>query len=671
MKLLFELFTEELPASEMSGLENRVHETLTELLKSRNIDFKDLVVFLTPRRIAFKLESNDVITTNDKKITGPPASIAFKDDKPTKALNGFLKKNSVSLKDVQIEKTERGNYVYIIEKGKNIDVKPIMSEIVHDFLHKLNFKKKMRWGSGEFEFVRPVHNITFTIDDEVIDFNFAGIDSTSYTYGHRFLSKGKIRLSYENYLKELEGGFVIADQNKRKEIILNQINAVCKKESADVVYDEELLEEIVNINEYPKIVVGEFEEEYLSLPKEVLITSMKDHQRYFAFLRKGKLYNKFAAVSNIETDDMNIIKTGYERVLRARFNDAKFFFKEDSSHKLEDFVEGLKNMTFHEKLGSQFERVKRIEFLSEFLSKTLNFDTVKAKRAAYLSKADLLTQMVYEFPELQGVMGKEYAIISNEDKEVAYAIYEQYLPKQDELPKTDTGVVLSLADKIDLITGGFIADLKPTGTKDPYALRRAALGIVRIIISSKINLNLKEVFEKSAESYGKKINIEEVIDFIKVRFKNYFSEYSYDTLDAIASVGIYDIYGSYLRLEALKSFFDSDKQKSKRFAVKRVFNIVKDFKNDSVDESLLKDKEEKALFEAILKIEEKSREYIKQKDYKGLLSEISSIENEINRFFDKVMVMDKNEKVRNNRLSLLNKLKKLVYFVADFKFLEI
>ncbi len=671
MKLLFELFMEELPASEMSGLDERINSLLTSILDENGVLYNNLLIYITPRRVAVKFEFEEYIKSEEREIVGPPEGVCFKDNQPTRALTGFLKKNGADIKDIRIKKTNKGRYVSIVSKSERVAAKPLMADIFKNLLMRIHFDKKMRWGEGNVEFIRPVHNITFTIDNEIVDFDFASISSTSYTYGHRFLSKDKIRLTYDNYEKELESGFVIVDQNRRKQIILNQLNDICEKNNMDIVYDDALLNEVVNLTEYPKIVVGEFDEKFLKLPKEVLITSMKDHQRYFAFIKDGNLCNRFAAVSNIETDDMGIIQAGYERVLRARFADAEFFFAEDSKHKLEEFVSDLRNMTFQEKLGTQYERTLRLMELGGYIASSLGFNQDRAMRAAYLSKADLLTDMVYEFPELQGVMGREYALLSGEDSEVAKAIYEQYLPQGDKIPTTQSGISLSLADKFDLIVGGFIANLKPTGTKDPYALRRAALGIIKILIDNRLNLDLLSVIEKSQKLYKKDIDSKEMIDFIKIRFNNYLSDYPHDALSAVVESNFTDIYDAYLRLKALYNLFKNDPKKEDRFAIKRVFNIVKDFAKTDVDESLFNQEYEAALFEDIKKVEAQSEKQLMNKNYEGLLDAVTSIKDSINNFFDNVMVMDKNERIRNNRLSLLNRLKTVVMNVADFKFLEI
>ncbi len=310
MKLLFELFLEELPASEMTGLDKQVKDILSSILEEEGVVHNDLIVYITPRRISVKLEFKEYIEAKEKEIVGPPESVCFKDNKPTKALLGFLKKNGAAMDDIQIKKTKKGRYVSIVLKGEHRQAKPVVKEAVKSFLHRLHFNKKMRWAEGEFEFIRPVHNITFTIDDKVEEFEFASVSSTSYTYGHRFLSKGKIELTYDGYEKELKKGFVIVNQKERRDIILNQLDSLCKEYQLEVVSDEELLDEVVNLTEYPKVVVGEFEERFLKLPKEVLIISMKDHQRYFAFMKNGNLSNKFAAVSNIVTDNMDMIKQG-------------------------------------------------------------------------------------------------------------------------------------------------------------------------------------------------------------------------------------------------------------------------------------------------------------------------------------------------------------------------
>ncbi|AEA33894.1 glycine--tRNA ligase subunit beta [Hippea maritima] len=670
MKLLFELFTEELPTSEMEHLEKDFLEASKKILSDKNIEFNNLIFYLTPRRMALKFEFDEFVKVEDKKVLGPPKSVCFKDGKPTKALEGFLKKNNATMDDIVEEKTKKGEYIAVIIKGKNVQAKPIVIQAIDQILKDIHFNKQMRWGDGEFEFTRPVHGVVFLIDNEIVDFEFKGKKASNTTYGHRFLSSGSFRVEYDNYESTLKENFVIVNQNERRQLILNQLKEYANKKGAKLVYDEELLNEVVNLVEYPVMVIGRFEEKFLKLPKEVLITSMKDHQRYFAFTKDGKLLNEFAAISNIKTDNMDLIREGYERVLRARFSDAEFFFEEDKKHKLEEFVPKLSQMMFHEKLGSQLDRTNRLVGLAEFLAEKLGFDTNKAKRAAYLSKADLLTQMVYEFPELQGVMGREYALLSSEDSEVATAIYEQYLPKEDEIPRGGAGICLSIADKLDIIVGGFFAGLKPTGAKDPYGLRRAALGIIRTLIENGLFLNLREVLEKSAQLYNKTIELYEIEEFFAVRFKNYFSDYPHDVLEAI-TFKFDDIYDAYLRLKALNEFVESDKNKEKQFAIKRVFNILKEFEGSRVDESLFNQDEERALFDKVKQLEEVEAEFISKKDYLGLLNQITSNKDVIDNFFDSVMVMDKDEKVRNNRLSLLNKLRKIVLNIANFKFLEI
>ncbi|WP_025209952.1 glycine--tRNA ligase subunit beta [Hippea sp. KM1] len=670
MRLLFELFTEELPTSEMEHLEGDFLETANRILKDKNIEFKDLTFYLSPRRMALKFEFDEFIKVEDRKVLGPPKSVCFKDGKPTKALEGFLKKNNATMDDIVEEKTKKGEYIAVIIKGKKIQAKPVVIEAIEQILKNIHFNKQMRWGNGEFEFIRPVHSVVFLIDDEIVDFEFMGKKASNTTYGHRFLSSGSLRVGYNSYEDVLEENFVIVDQNKRKDLILNQLKEHAKNRDAELVYDEDLLNEVVNLVEYPVMVIGRFEEKFLKLPKEVLITSMKDHQRYFAFTKGDKLLNEFAAISNIKTDNMDLIREGYERVLRARFSDAEFFFEEDKKHKLEEFVPKLSQMMFHEKLGSQLERTERLEELAGFLAERLGFDKAKAKRAAYLSKADLLTQMVYEFPELQGVMGREYALLSSEDEEVATAIYEQYLPKEDEIPKTPSGICLSIADKLDIIVGGFFAGLKPTGAKDPYGLRRAALGIIRTLIENELFLNLKEALEKSAQLYQRRVDFDQIIEFFIVRFKNYFDSYPHDVVEAI-TFKFDDVYDAYLRLKALNAFVKSDNSKEKQFAIKRVFNILKDFEGNSVDESLFTQDEERVLFDRIKQLEAVEEEYISKKDYSGLLDRIASNKDAIDNFFDKVMVMDKDERIKNNRLSLLNRLRRIVLNIANFKFLEI
>ncbi len=670
MNLLFELFLEELPTSEMEHLEGEINTLLEKTASEKHINITNSKFYLTPRRMALKLEFDEKTKSEDVKIVGPPKAVCFKDGKPTKALEGFLKKNQATREELTFEKTKKGEYAVIVKKGEELDTRPLMEEAMKNIFTNMHFNKKMRWGNGEFEYVRPVHNVLFLIDDELIDFQFMGKKAANYTYGHRFMAPKKIEVNFNNYEEKLKESYVLVDQNERKRLILSELEKEADKEGASLVYDDELLNEVVNLVEYPVLVVGEFEERFLKLPKEVLITSMKDHQRYFAFMKDGGLLNKFGAISNIKTDKMEIIKNGYERVLRARFSDAEFFFEEDKKHKLEDFVEKLDEMVFHERLGTQLERTNRLVKLAGFIAKLLGFDKEKARRAAYLSKADLLTQMVYEFPELQGVMGREYALLSGEDREVAEAIYEQYLPKEDEVPKTPSGIALSIADKIDILVGGFYAGLKPTGAKDPYGLRRAALGIIKTVVENQLFVKLSEILKKSAELYGVDVDYGEILEFFKVRFRNMFDGFEHDAIESV----IYkfdDIYDAYLRLTALDMFIKNDPNKERRFAIKRVFNIVKDFSGKDVDENLFKQSEEEELFDVIKSLEEKQEKLLKNKEYYELLKSVADKRDTINRFFDRVMVMDKDETIRKNRLSLLNRLKGVVLNVADFKYLEI
>ncbi len=670
MNLLFEVFLEELPTSEMAHLENNLLELFTKEMKDRNIPYKEPTFYLTPRRMALKFEFEEKTKQEDKKIYGPPKSVCFKDGKPTKALEGFLKKNNAAEEDLSFEETKKGEYAVIVKKGDVLETKPLAVEAIKNIFTNIHFYKKMKWGDGEYEYVRPVHNVLFLINNEPIDFEFMGKKANSYTFGHRFMSKGKIEVNFENYESKLDENFVIVSQGKRKDLILKELENTAKEQDAQLIYDDDLLKEVVNLVEYPVVVIGKFEDGFLKLPKEVLVTSMKDHQKYFAFTKNGKLLNMFAAISNIKANNIDIIRNGYERVLKARFSDAEFFFEEDKKEKLESFVEKLSDMLFHEKLGTQLERTQRLIELSGFTANLLGFDEKKARRAAYLSKADLLTQMVYEFPELQGVMGREYAFISGEDKEVAQAIYEQYLPKDNEIPETGAGISLSIADKVDIIVGGFFAGLKPTGAKDPYGLRRAAIGIIRTIIENKIFVNLRMILEKSAELYKKDVNFDEIMEFFKIRFENLYSNYPHDLLKSV-TFNFDDIYDTYLRLLAIDRFVQEDTNKDKQFTIKRVFNIVKDFECLDVNEELFIQNEEKELFEKIRDIENELDVYLKDRRYFDFLKRITSIKDTVNIFFDKVMVMDRDKSLRNNRLSLLNRLKNIVLNVANFKYLEI
>ena len=671
MKVLFEILTEELPAKELLNVRS---DLLIAILDKYNIDYSDVNVYYTPRRIASEFDCNEFTKQAKQKIVGPPKSVCFDDkNQPTKALLSFLDKNNAHLDEIFFEDTKKGPYVCIFKKQALLPAKELLCGIFSEFLNSIKaYSKQMRWGSGDYEFLRPVHNLVLLADNDVVECSMFGKKSVSYTFGHRFLSEGKIELLSKDYKKTLQEHFVIVDQNQRQLLIKEALKNL-SKEDKRYMLDEDLLNEVTNLVEYPHCIEGTFEEEFLKLPQEVLISSMKANQKYFYSLNNGKLTNKFCVVSNIVTDDDSLIVKGNERVLRARFRDAAFFYQEDLKVKLESLVDKLKNMLFHKKLGSMYDRTMRLVELTGQIASNIGAQTEVAKRAAYLSKADLLTHMVYEFPEVQGVMGSLLAKNQSEGESVSKCIYEQYLPKDEVYPESLEGIALSLADKFDLIVGGMIADLKPTGNKDPYGLRRAALSIIKIVLKSKLSLNVKDAVKFAISLYEKqdlrKDVLDETLEFIKVRFINMFEEHA-EIVKSVVEVDFSDIYEALLKIEALKTFYtQADEQDL--FSIKRVFNIVPDgFDKTDADENLFVSNEEADFYNYVKALKHNLGAYLQSKDYLSYLNKIVDRQI-ISSFFDKVLIMDKNEKIKNNRLALLNNYRQLVLKVADFKYLSI
>ncbi len=673
MKVLFEVLTEELPARELLKINSDI---MISILDKYSIDYTDVDVYYTPRRIAVELKCQSTTKQQKQKLTGPPKTVCFDNNgKPTKALLSFLEKNNANIEECFFEETKKGAYACVYLKSQSQQVKELLCTVFSDFLSNLPFSVSMRWGNGTWAFLRPVHNIVLLADDEVVECSMFGCQSSPFTYGHRFLSNYQIDLRYRDYKEILKEHYIIVNQEQRKEMIKSALTAFSGPNKHYEI-DEQLLDEVANLVEYPHCLEGLFEKDFLELPQEVLISSMKSNQKYFYSLNsENKLSNNFCVVSNIFTDDDELIIKGNERVLKARFRDAAFFYQEDLKVKLSDLVEKLKTMLFHEKLGSMYDKVMRIVELSAYIATLIGALIEPTKRAAYLSKADLLTHMVYEFPEVQGIMGSIYAKKQSEDDLVSQCIFEQYLPKDEAYPKTKEGIALSLADKFDLIAGGFIAELKSTGNKDPYGLRRAALSIIKILLNTKLNFNIVDVTKFALtlyEKHGLSINEEtlyNIIDFIKARFVNMFEE-QFEIVKSVVEVDFSDIYDAFLKIEALKIFYN-ESDSDILLSIKRVFNIVPSgFEKTNVDESMFVFDEESKFYSYIKSLKFNLETFLKSKDYLSYLKKLVD-KSIISSFFDKVLIMDKDEKIKNNRLALLNNYRDLVLKVADFKYLSI
>ncbi len=692
-EFLLEIGTEEIPAGYIPPALDYLKKELSDRLEKNYLLFGGIRTAGTPRRlVVFVSDIDSKQPDRELEILGPPKAVAYDENgNPTKAAEGFAKKNQVELSDLTIKATERGDYVCALKVVKGRPASEILAEIIPKLIASIPFPKTMRWGSEKVRFARPIRWILALVGDEIVPFSFGNVTSDRYSQGHRFSETGPILFetaSYDLYLSRLKKATVIVDIRERRKILQDEANTKAKEADGQVLQDQELEELNTFLTEYPWATCGSFHEKFLSLPDAVLITCMKEHQKYFAVVDKdNRLKPNFIAINNTPSTKPDLIRKGHERVLGARLSDADFFFKEDTSKKLEDFVPELGGMVFHKGLGTLLDKVKRIEHLAEFIAHCLGYKEIDVvKRAAYLCKADLCTEMVGEFPTLQGVMGKEYALISGEDKAVAVAIEEHYMPVRSggALPQTMPGVILSIADKVDTITATFSIGLKPTGTQDPYALRRQALGVINILLDREIDLNLPELIDEAASlltDFLPEIPADlktEVVQFFKQRFRNELISrgIDYDVVDAAANADFTSIYDCYQRAQALKAVRSQPEFEDISIAFKRVMNILKGFKGGNVHPELFETREEKTLYEAFIQVKERIAPILASEKgspssakYQEALMLLLSLKVHIDRFFDHVMVMVENESVRNNRLSLLWLISRLFLKIGDLSYI--
>jgi glycyl-tRNA synthetase beta chain len=545
-------------------------------------------------------------------------------------------------------------------------------------VENIPFKKSMRWGDQDVRFARPVHWIVALFDGAIVPFSFGTVESGKISRGHRFMANTPFPVSnFSHYLDECERHFVIVDPEKRKEIIRRETHRVATAAGGHLLPDEELLEQVAYLVEYPSAVHGTFSSEFLKVPKEVLITSMRSHQRYFSIVdADGGLLSSFITINNTLTEDPSVVVKGNERVLRARLSDARFFFEEDQKVRLDDRVESLKKVVYQQKLGTSYEKMERFKSLAEGLANQLN-PAVKtqASRAAWLCKADLVSGMVGEFPEVQGIMGREYALLEGESADVANAIAEHYLPTQagGELPASDIGAFVSIADKLDTICGCFGVGLIPTGAADPYALRRATIGIIAIILDKGYRLSLSSLIDGSLNLLDAKLTrpkeqvASDVLEFFRARFVNLMgSSFAADAVDAAIAAGFDDLVEVRARIAALADFKSHPDFEPLTVAFKRVGNIIKEGVDAPVDPALFQDDAEGGLYEAIQKTKNSVDGLMTSGAWLDALTEIASLRGPVDRFFDKVMVMAEDQQVRTNRLALLTTIARLFGKIADF-----
>jgi glycyl-tRNA synthetase beta chain len=679
-ELFLEIGTEEIPAGFIPRAMTEMEALIRKELNGAHIGFGEVKTMATPRRLTLVVQHVAVEQpTLDVKTLGPAKSVAFDaEGKPTKAAQGFARSQGIAVGSLQIEDTEKGPYLSAVKKVVGRSTAELLVEILPRLINNIPFKKSMRWGDLDVRFVRPIHWIVALFDGIVVPFTFGNIESGSISRGHRFMANTTFPVrDFAHYLEECERHFVIPDPESRKEIIRREIERVARAAGGNVLKDEELLEQVAFLVEYPSAVCGTFSPDFLAVPKEVLITSMRSHQRYFSLVDdQGRLLPSFITINNTLAEDPSVVVKGNERVLRARLSDARFFFDEDKKVPLEKRVESLKSVLYQAKLGTSYEKMERFRALAEGLAEELRPELrEKASRAAYLCKADLVTGMVGEFPEVQGVMGREYALLDGEDPDVCRAICEHYLPIQagGELPASDIGALVSVADKLDTICGCFGVGLIPTGSADPYALRRASIGIIAIILAKEYRLSLPKYINLALDQLQKKLTgarekvFTDIMEFFKGRFVNLLAgEYPADAIDAAVSAGFDDLVDVRARIAALAEFKNRPDFDPLAVAFKRVCNIVKEPVDAAIDEALFQEDAERVLFVAYKDVTAVVASYIDKGDYMAALTGIATLKGAVDAFFDKVMVMAEDERLKTNRLALLTAISRLFNNIADF-----
>ncbi len=680
-ELLLEVGCEEIPAGFMPKALEDFKGIAERELKANRVNFEKIDAVGTPRRLA--LIASGVAARQEDLVlekVGPAKSVAFDGDgKPTRAAQGFAKGQGVEVSELTVTVTGKGEYVCARKREQGKPTEEIFAQVLPRIIRSIPFPKTMRWGDSTLRFARPIHWIVAVFDGRVVPFKLENLTSSAETYGHRFMAPGPISVAGSaDYRSRLGEAFVIVDPAERRERIEEVVGKAADEVSGCAGEDEALLMLITYLVEYPTAVVGSFDPQFLDLPREVLVACMKHHQMYFPVTGKdGKLLPHFVAVNNTRAPDPSVVTKGHERVLRARLSDAQFYFEDDRKVPLEGRVEELKGVTFQAKLGTSYEKMERFSKLAAFIAERVDPSLLAGvKRAALLCKADLVTGMVSEFPELQGVMGREYARLSGEKEEVATAIYEHYLPRfaGDVLPQCSVAAVVGMADRLDTIVGCFGVGLLPSGTADPYGLRRHALAVLNILLGRKYHLSLPELIDQAADGVSEKLTrprdeVErDVLGFFRQRLFHQLTSqgYSHDVVDSVLSTVFIDPVDAVERVDALTNMKRERDFEHLAVAFKRVVNIVSDHGEEVVDPLLLKEKAEQELHRVYLAVERKVAGLVSVRDYAGALGEIVVLRGPIDCFFDEVLVMADDEALRKNRLALLKKLASLFMGIADF-----
>ena len=684
--LLLELGTEELPPKALKGLSEAFRNGIAKGLADAALSYDEIKSYATPRRLAVVVSRLDA-TQADKSVErrGPALQAAFDEEGcPTRAATGFAKSCGVEVEQLSKLETAKGAWLaYTLqEKGKHS--RELLPDIFQNALDKLPIPRRMHWGDLDALFVRPVHWAIILLGDEVIETEILSVSTDNKTYGHRFHYPHSITLSapseYETLLQDK--GMVIADFAKRQALIQQQIMTAGAEAGGHAVIDPDLLDEVTSMVEWPQVIVGEFDRHFLEVPSEALISAMKKHQKYFHMVdNNGQLMPYFITISNIESSDPRQIKEGNERVIRPRLSDASFFWSQDKKNPLENQLERLKSVIFQNKLGTVYDKTQRVTDLAGIIAQELGSDVTQAKRAAQLAKCDLMTEMVNEFPDLQGIMGRYYAANDGEDDAVSLALDEQYMPRfaGDNTPSSAVGQALSIADRIDTLLGIFSLGQIPSGDKDPFALRRAALGLLRTVIENQLVLDIPQLLQKSAALFPTEVDAEKaceaVYKFMLDRLKGYFADQSIsvDVFDSVRALTPPQPYDFACRIEAVNQFKQLEAAESLAAANKRIANILKKLAGqlpEAIDNNLFVEPAEQQLADKLHSVSARVDPLLAQSQYTLALTELSELRTVVDQFFDDVMVMTDDESLKNNRIALLNQLHGRFMQVADLSLLQ-
>tara|TARA_B100000470_G_scaffold113565_1_gene87622 strand:- start:1148 stop:3181 length:2034 start_codon:yes stop_codon:yes gene_type:complete len=670
---LLELGTEELPPKLLLKLSNSLKDNLSLELQKLNIGLDTIKAFATPRRLAISisaLQSKQQDQIIEKK--GPSTQ------SPEMAINGFAKSCGVGVTDLEKKELGGKEYFFYSKEESGQSISDLLPDVIEKSIKNIPITRAMRWGNSDYSFVRPVHWLVLLLDKNVVPAKIMGLESGRATRGLRF-QESSIELSHAKDYEQImsDNAEILVDFSKRKELIRDQVLSVAQKNDAEVVIDESLLDEVCALVEYPRAFSGGFDKKFLDIPQEAIISAMKLHQKYFHLVdSKGKLLPLFISVANIESTNLQVIVDGNERVIHPRLADSEFFWNQDKAKRLEERLPDLDGVMFMKSLGSMGQKAKRIESLSFHIADLVGFDKKASARAGLLSKSDLLSEMVGEFADLQGVMGGYYALNDGETKAVSVAIREHYQPRfsGDKVPSTREGLVVAIADKLDTITGIYGIGQAPTGSKDPYALRRLALGLLRILLEAKIELNLKSLIDFSLNLHLKEVDKgcgDAIYSFMMERLKAYYKDANIDrnVYEAVLAVSPDSPLDFHLRVEALSEFTQSEDSKSLIESNKRIANILKDSneKNEKLNSKILIDDSEVKLFNAT---ESLSKQLSGIKDYKEVMKSLIDLKDLIDSFFDNVMVNADDEKLKSSRLALIRRIRALFLSVADISYLS-